>query len=140
MGCGIVPNPNSNFYMCTGEFWDDDGVKYSLGLRQDLNKEEDIFTHISNVRQPEKISELDATCYSGWWGDPTRDLLKRLVCVKDNEFSTSFVQPSNVSDDDRTSINEDRTFVDNNAAKPEDPVITFGEDLDVPAFIRNRRS
>ena len=60
--------------------------------------------------------------------------------VKDNGFSTSFVQPSNVSDDDRTSINENRTFVDNNAAKPEDPVITFGEDLDVPAFIRNRRS
>ena len=60
--------------------------------------------------------------------------------VKDNDFSTSFVQPSNVSDDDRTSINENRTFVDNDAAKLEDPVITFGEDLDVPAFIRNRRS
>ena len=60
--------------------------------------------------------------------------------VKDNDFSTSFVQPSNVSDDDRTTINENRTFVDNNAAKAEEPVITFGEDLDVPAFIRNRRS
>ncbi len=83
VGCGIVPNPNSNFYMCTGEFWDDDGVKYSLGLRQDLNKEEDIFTHISNVQQPEKISELDATCYSGWF----MNSLKRLVCVVDNEFS-----------------------------------------------------
>ena len=76
-----------NYYLCIGDFWDDDGVRYDLGFRQDLNKEEDIFAHISNVSQPEKISELDATCYSGWWGDPTRDLLKRLVCVKDNEFS-----------------------------------------------------
>jgi cyclophilin family peptidyl-prolyl cis-trans isomerase len=83
VGCGIVPNPNSNFYLCTGEFWDDDGIEYSLGLRQDLNKEEDIFTHISNVQQPEKISELDATCYSGWF----MNSLKRLVCVVDNEFS-----------------------------------------------------
>jgi hypothetical protein len=83
VGCGIVPNPNSNFYMCMGEFWDDDGVEYSLGLRQDLNKGEDIFTHISNVQQPEKISELDATCYSGWF----MNSLKRLVCVVDDEFS-----------------------------------------------------
>ena len=72
-----------NYYVCQGEFWDDDGVRYDLGLRQDLNKEENIFAHISNVSQTEKISELDATCYSGWF----MDNLKRLVCVKDNEFS-----------------------------------------------------
>ena len=72
-----------NYYICQGEFWDDDGVRYDLGFRQDLNKEENIFAHISNVSQTEKISELDATCYSGWF----MNSLKRLVCVKDNEFS-----------------------------------------------------
>ena len=72
-----------NYYVCQGEFWDDDDVRYDLGFRQDLNKEENIFAHISNVSQTEKISELDATCYSGWF----MDNLKRLVCVKDNEFS-----------------------------------------------------
>jgi cell division protein FtsZ len=60
--------------------------------------------------------------------------------IKNNDGSSSFVQPSNVSDDDRTEINENRTFVKNNASKAEDPIMTFGEDLDVPAFIRNRRS
>ena len=72
-----------NYYICQGDFWDDDGVRYDLGFRQDLNKEENIFAHISNVSQTEKISELDATCYSGWF----MNSLKRLVCVKDNEFS-----------------------------------------------------
>ena len=72
-----------NYYLCIGDFWDDDGVRYDLGFRQDLNKEENIFAHISNVSQTEKISELDATCYSGWF----MNSLKRLVCVKDNEFS-----------------------------------------------------
>jgi cell division protein FtsZ len=60
--------------------------------------------------------------------------------IKNNDGSSSFVQPSNVSDDDRTGINENRTFVNNNASKAEDPIMTFGEDLDVPAFIRNIRS
>jgi hypothetical protein len=50
------------------------------------------------------------------------------------------MQQSKIIDDDRNVVNENRTFVDNNAEKPEDSIMTFGDDLDVPAFIRNRRS
>ena len=60
--------------------------------------------------------------------------------VKESDFSTPFMQQSKIIDDDRNVVNENRTFVDNNAEKPEDSIMTFGDDLDVPAFIRNRRS
>jgi hypothetical protein len=59
--------------------------------------------------------------------------------VKKDGFSTPNMKQSKIIDDDRNAVNENKTFVDNNAEKPEDPVMTFGDDLDVPAFIRNRR-
>ena len=47
---------------------------------------------------------------------------------------------SKITDNDKNKVKEDRELVKNNLEKPEDSVMTFGDDLDVPAFIRNRRS
>jgi hypothetical protein len=60
--------------------------------------------------------------------------------VKEDNFPTSYMEQSKITDDDHNSVNKNRNIVDSTEDGPKDPVMTFGDDLDVPAFIRNRRS
>ena len=82
MGIGKTPG-SENYFIYQGKIWDGN-VEYTLGFRQDVNKKETISAHTSNLELPEKITDLSATCYSGWFNENS---FKRLVCVKDNEFS-----------------------------------------------------
>ena len=60
--------------------------------------------------------------------------------MSDEEPVAPLFQSSNISDDDRRQVDETPSISTPNNTEDDDPVMTFGEDLDVPAFIRNRRS
>jgi cell division protein FtsZ len=60
--------------------------------------------------------------------------------IKDNDSPTPFIHQSKIIDNDRSPVDKNKTFATNNTETSENPIMTFGDDLDVPAFIRNRRS
>ena len=55
-------------------------------------------------------------------------------------ISSSLTKPTTINEDDQARKDESKTYSETDVGKNEDQIMTFGDDLDVPAFIRNRQS
>ena len=59
---------------------------------------------------------------------------------QNHNISTSLTKPTTINEDDQARKDESKTYSETDVGKNEDQIMTFGDDLDVPAFIRNRQS
>ena len=60
--------------------------------------------------------------------------------AQNHNISTSLTKPTTINEDDQARKDESKTYSETDVGKNEDQIMTFGDDLDVPAFIRNRQS
>ena len=60
--------------------------------------------------------------------------------AQNHNISTSLTKPTTINEDDQASKDESKSYSETDVGKNEDQIMTFGDDLDVPAFIRNRQS
>lgn len=60
--------------------------------------------------------------------------------LDNHDISTSFIKPSTINEDEQGRKDENKTYSGSDVGKNENQIMTFGDDLDVPAFIRNRQS
>jgi cell division protein FtsZ len=60
--------------------------------------------------------------------------------AQNHNISTSLTKPTTINEDDQARKDDSTTYSETDVGKNEDQIMTFGDDLDVPAFIRNRQS
>lgn len=60
--------------------------------------------------------------------------------AQNHNISTSLTKPTTINEDDQARKDESKSYSETDVGKNEDQIMTFGDDLDVPAFIRNRQS
>ena len=60
--------------------------------------------------------------------------------AQNHNISSSLTKPITINEDDQARKDESKTYSEADVGKNEDQIMTFGDDLDVPAFIRNRQS
>ena len=60
--------------------------------------------------------------------------------AQNHNISTSLTKPTTINEDDQAKKDESKTYSETDIGNDEDQIMTFGDDLDVPAFIRNRQS
>lgn len=60
--------------------------------------------------------------------------------AQNHNISTSLTKPTTINEDDQARKDESKIYSETDVGKNEDQIMTFGDDLDVPAFIRNRQS
>ncbi len=120
-----------------------DDANVILGCVIDKNLTDEVRVTVIATGLNEGDNQIDAhynNPYKSMDADTPPRYIAESVTGNNEDHTPSFMQHTNVGDDDRKVVNENRTIAENNPNQTKDPIMTFGDDLDVPAFIRNRRS
>jgi len=121
-----------------------DDANVILGCVIDKSLTDEVRVTVIATGLNESNIQMDTTFESPYNKNMDADTPPRFIAetthTENHDTSTSFIKRSTINADDQTGKNESTNYPESDLGKNEDQIMTFGDDLDVPAFIRNRQS